>query len=242
MITFYKRKASRTNLIQVDGFQVSILRSNRKRSASIKVKEGSVSITVPQQAATADIESLIIKKSSWIKKQLLRQSEADQLLKRTYSKGDKLFYRGQQVTLSFQDNQNENIIIKGDQLLVLSKLESSSENTREIIKNQFKREAEQYLVEKTELYAKIIGATYSGIKVKSYKSRWGSCSSQGLISYNWRIIIAPEPVIDYIIVHELCHLIEHNHSPRFWALVERFSPDYKQHRSWLRENGLLLVI
>lgn len=242
MISFFQRKNSKTKTIQSNGFEVTILRTNRTKSVSIKVKDGFVSITTPKQAALTDIESVINKKSNWIKKQLLRQNDAKKFLKKNYNEGEKLFYRGKQITLCFQNNQEEIAIIKGEQLLLSATIERSSENIKAVISDHFKKLAEQELIEKTERYAERIGVTYSEIRVKSYKSRWGSCSTQGLISYNWKIIISPEPVIDYIIIHELCHLIEHNHSPRFWALVERFAPDYKQHRNWLRENGLLLVV
>ncbi len=242
MISFFQRNNSQTHTIQSDGFEVTIVRTDRKKSATIKVKDGVVSITTPKRAALTDIESMIAKKSNWIKKQLLRQNDAKEQLNRSYNEGEKLFYRGEQLTLIFQNNQKEIAIIKGEQLLLSANIERSPENIRTIISDHFKKLAEKILIEKTELYAGRIGVGYKAIRVKSYKSRWGSCSTKGVISYNWRIIIAPDPVLDYIIIHELCHLIEHNHSPRFWALVEQFSPCYKQDRNWLCENGLLLDI
>jgi predicted metal-dependent hydrolase len=75
------------------------------------------------------------------------------------------------------------------------------------------------------------------VGVKEYKARWGSCSSSGDVTYNWRIIMAPHHIVDYIVVHELCHLLEHNHGPKYWKHVKSVVPDYKECREWLKVNG-----
>jgi predicted metal-dependent hydrolase len=80
------------------------------------------------------------------------------------------------------------------------------------------------------------------IDVKDFKSRWGSCTPKGEVQYNWRIIMAPNSVCDYVVVHELCHLIQHDHSPKFWKLVERVVPDYDDSKGWLRENHLKMEL
>ena len=86
-------------------------------------------------------------------------------------------------------------------------------------------------------YAGIVGVTYGRITIRSQKTRWGSCSSGGNLNFNCRLMKAPTSVLDYVIVHELCHRLEMNHSSRFWALVEQVMPDYRVHRKWLREHG-----
>ena len=86
----------------------------------------------------------------------------------------------------------------------------------------------------------IIGVTPKSVSVCSYKSRWGSCSVNGDLSYNWRIILAPHRIVDYVVVHELCHLLEHNHSPRYWKHVAHHVPDYKDCREWLKHHDLLI--
>ena len=73
--------------------------------------------------------------------------------------------------------------------------------------------------------------------MKEYKARCGSCSSSGDVTYNWRIIIAPHQIVDYIVAHELCHLLEHNHGPKYWKLVQSVIPNYRDHREWLKVNG-----
>ncbi len=222
---------------------MTIRRSKRTKSASIRVKEASTTIIVPKWASRSDINALITKKSHWIHKQLSEQKKAIRLSKRDYIQGESFFYRGRPLTLAIQHSEQENVTIDNGQLtLFVQKDKSSAKSRQQLIHKQFQTLAEQHLKERTQHYAEVIGVTYSNICVKSYKSRWGSCSSLGLISYNWKIIIAPDPVIDYIVIHELCHLIEHNHSTRFWALVEQFQPHYKQQKEWLRKNGLQLTL
>lgn len=88
----------------------------------------------------------------------------------------------------------------------------------------------------------MIGVQPTAIIVKTYKARWGSCYSDGRISFNWKLIMAATWVIDYVVVHELCHLIHHNHSANFWRLVEQYYPSYKQAKEWLKQNGQLLKL
>jgi hypothetical protein len=93
------------------------------------------------------------------------------------------------------------------------------------------------LAKKTEYYARIIGVDYGRITIRHQKTRWGSCSAKGNINYNCMLMLAPDEIQDYVVVHELCHRLEMNHSPRFWAEVEKVLPDYKQRRKWLKDNG-----
>ena len=87
-----------------------------------------------------------------------------------------------------------------------------------------------------EEYAKLYGVSFTKIYIKDQKSCWGSCSSKGNINFNWRILLAPEPVCDYIVIHEICHRLEMNHSPEYWKLVERLCPGHRQYRKWLKDH------
>lgn len=98
-------------------------------------------------------------------------------------------------------------------------------------------QARKVLTGKTEYYAQLLGVEYKKIRIGNQKTRWGSCSSRGTISYNWHLVLMPERILDYVVVHELCHVIEMNHSPRFWSKVETILPDYKERRTWLKKHG-----
>ncbi len=102
---------------------------------------------------------------------------------------------------------------------------------------QLKQKARDLLTIKSEYYKKLLGVQYDRIRIGDQKTRWGSCSSRKTISYNWHLVLMPEEIMDYVVVHELCHLIEMNHSKRFWDKVGEILPDYQRRRKWLKENG-----
>ena len=103
-----------------------------------------------------------------------------------------------------------------------------------------KLRARDVLAEASDRYAVMVGQSYSRLSIRDTRSRWGSCSSEGVLMYSWRLIMAPPEVLDYVAAHEVAHLVEMNHSAAFWAMVERICPDYDVHRAWLRKNGDVL--
>ncbi len=106
----------------------------------------------------------------------------------------------------------------------------------------YRKAAREYFPKRVSHYARMLGVTYGKISIRDQKTRWGSCSSEGNLSFNWRLILAPPDVLDYVVIHELCHRKEMNHSKEFWALVESHMPEYKERRKWLRENGNNLTL
>ena len=106
---------------------------------------------------------------------------------------------------------------------------------------QLARQALDYIPRRVDYFAPLIGVTYGGITIRNQRTRWGSCSSKGNLNFNCLLMLAPPEVIDYVVVHELCHRRELNHSDRFWSLVEQILPDYKQRQKWLKDNGGALI-
>lgn len=103
-----------------------------------------------------------------------------------------------------------------------------------------KEEAKRVFAERTAFWAARIGVSYGRITIRDQRSLWGSCTREGNLNYNWRLITAPPEILDYVVIHELCHRLEMSHSPAFWGHVARFCPDHKAHRKWLRLNGRAL--
>jgi predicted metal-dependent hydrolase len=106
-----------------------------------------------------------------------------------------------------------------------------------LTEDQGRREARARIALIAQSEAIALGVTYSRLTLRDQRSRWGSCSSKGQLSFNWRLVLAPHDVLDYVVVHEVCHLKEHHHGPEFWALVERRRPHYRDSKNWLDEHG-----
>lgn len=101
----------------------------------------------------------------------------------------------------------------------------------------YRAQAAEIFARKASYYAERMGVTYQRIAIRDQKTRWGSCSGKGNLNFNWRLVLAPAPVLDYVVIHELAHRREMNHSSRFWRIVEEIMPDYRTHRRWLRDHG-----
>lgn len=110
------------------------------------------------------------------------------------------------------------------------------------LEKKYRKAAKQYIYERVEYYLPMTGGNYTAIRIGDQKTRWGSCSSNKTLSFSWRLMLAPPRVLDYVVVHELCHLTYMNHSKEFWAKVASIDPDYREHRKWLKENGDSLIL
>lgn len=134
--------------------------------------------------------------------------------------------------------QKENWIRKTlEKVSVRENIMPQSAGFSEAKKRMYKRKAAETLSARVHFFARQMGVSFSGITVREQKTRWGSCSSLGNLNFNWKLILAPPEILDYVVVHELCHRKEMNHSPAFWREVEKVLPDYEARRQWLKENG-----
>jgi predicted metal-dependent hydrolase len=126
---------------------------------------------------------------------------------------------------------------RGDQLLVPMGPEGDA-----ALERWYRRQARAEIGARLDAATARWGTPYHGLTIRSQKTRWASCSSRGHMSFNWRLLLAPEAVLDYVIEHEVCHLERMDHSPRFWALLESRVPDWSEHARWLRRYGATLVL
>ncbi|MCM1048211.1 MAG: M48 family metallopeptidase [Clostridiales bacterium] len=113
---------------------------------------------------------------------------------------------------------------------------------RVALEQRYIEAAHEYIPKRVAYYNAMTGGSYNKIAIRNQKTRWGSCSSKGTLSFNWRLMLAPPAILDYVVVHELCHLTYMNHSAEFWNLVESVFPDYRAARKWLKEHGNELVL
>lgn len=112
----------------------------------------------------------------------------------------------------------------------------------QVMDNRFRKAAKEYFPKRVAYYHALTGGVYTKITIRDQKTRWGSCSSSGTLSFNYRLMYAPPRVLDYVVVHELCHLTHMDHSKAFWTMVESILPEYKTYRQWLKEHGRELNI
>lgn len=139
-------------------------------------------------------------------------------------------------------------ILREKQGWIFRKQQELAEKSRELPvlekadEQRARLQARHVLTEKTNMYASLMQVDYGKITIRDQKTRWGSCSSKGNLNFNWRLILAPEAVLDYVVVHELAHRLQMNHSPAFWKIVERILPDYQMQRRWLKEHGEELML
>jgi predicted metal-dependent hydrolase len=231
------------SIIQGDGFNVNVIISKRRKTMALKVTHKGVSIHIPSSLPIAMAETFVEQKTPWIQRKLQHQSQQQPLL-RQFTDNETFFFLGESYSLRLVQKNTSATINKTPQFIELhGRLNRLSKKAiRSTLISWYKLQAEHYLNSRTALLANKIGLIPKSIVIKTYKARWGSCNSHSDIQYNWKLILAPPDIIDYVIIHELCHIQHHNHSPAFWQLVEKHYPDFKLARIWLKNNGYRLEI
>ena len=225
------------NLTFDKDLSIEVVRTKRRKTASIKVIDGAVQAIVPDQLSDGRIDALIQKRTPWIRKKLREQSQACTPKPKEYVSGESFTYLGRNYRLKVLTGTDKEVKLQGGYLEVGLPKKPEDGDIRSALVDWYEQHALERLTEKTNRFAGIMGVTPKSISVRDYKSRWGSCSSKGDISYNWRIIIAPHRIVDYVVVHELCHLKHPNHSPAYWKSVKREVPNYDVCRNWLRVHA-----
>ena len=220
---------------------ILITRTKRKKTISILIEDGNVEVKAPFNLNQKEIESFILKKEKWIKNKILFQKSIKKLPNKKFINGEVFKFLGKDLKLKINISDSKKTYIKNDYIYL--DLKNNTKNNREKIKKElelfYRSFSERILKEKTLIESKKMNLKVNEIKVRSYKNRWGSCSSNGDISYNWKLIMAPEKIINYVIIHELCHLIHFNHSRDYWGEVSKKIPNYIENKEWLKSNQYL---
>lgn len=232
----------------LDPISYTITYSNR-RTVSIAINaDGTVSVRAPKFIKKTELDKIVEGKREWIlkKQKLVVQNYEIAQRKRDFdfTTSQKMLYRGKEYPI-------ELVYSKGLRFPIVSFAEDKflvyygvleSKKIREAFLIWYKKTAKEVFLKRVAYYQKIIQEPIGQIRIKDQKCCYGSCSAKRNLNFNWKCILAPPEILDYIVVHELCHLKQMNHSKEFWNLVERYYPDYKQARKWLKDNGMLLEI
>ncbi|MCX7710969.1 MAG: M48 family metallopeptidase [Clostridia bacterium] len=238
------------NQIQIGNKSIEyvVVRSRRKTiGISIQSEQG-LKVSAPYRVSDTYIHDVIQTKSSWILKKL-KELEDAKPAERKFTPGEKLMVLGKEYYLCI----SEKVGIKTAQLDIgpsavcliipeIKQLEQRTQIIRDALTKCLKKIAAEIVSERIEVYSKKLNVLPKKIVIKSQKTLWGSCTRDNAININWRIVMAPVEIVDYLVVHELAHIKVKNHSKTYWNLVESILPDHKERRKWLRENGSRLCI
>ena len=220
-------------------FPLEVIRSDRrKRSVSFEVRDERVTVRVPKRLSEKHLCEFIVKRTPWIIAKLKEARERPSIKPKEYVNGEAFPYFGHDYCLKI-DTCDEKSVELRDGYLRIALLRTDTkprETAQRLLESWYKDQVSAYLKEKVAQFAKVIGVSPKSIIVKSYKSRWGSCSPKGDLSFNWRLVFMPHPIIDYVVVHELCHMLELNHSKRFWQHVEHHIPNHRARRNALKQR------
>lgn len=221
-----------------NGFIAEIIRTSRRKSADIRVEDGSVSVIVPAETSSERIDQLLATKRNWIKEKILLHRESTPASSKQYVSGEAFSYLGRNYRLKIERGNFAPVkLVSGRLLVTIPNGSEQPHMVRNALIRWYKRQAQQKLTDKVERFAPMVGVEPSGVGIKTFRSRWGSCTARGKLEFNWQIMMAPNSIVDYVAVHELCHLKQHDHSPMYWKEVGRVMPDYQKRRDWLRENS-----
>jgi len=218
----------------VEQIAYTIRRSPRARRVRVSVDhDGGVEVVLPRRAAKREAAAAVAELRPWIERRVQELARARAVVA---SRGDSLPYLDETLRVIAQSRRTR-VHRRGEELLV-----PAGESCRQAIERWYRRAARTEIAWRLDRACGLTGSSYSGLTIRAQRTRWASCSPRGAMSFNWRLLLAPERVLDYVVWHEVCHLEVLDHSPRFWALVHERCPDYREQVRWLRRNGGTLVL
>ena len=226
------------------GLRVEVLRSKRKTSVLYIVGD-ELQIRVPNRVRDKKIVEILETKERWIRNKVIQLQNQRITNKREFISGESFSLFGRNLYLKVLEGGKVGTQLIDDYLITTVRTSEIGDLRKSRIKTYLEKwyihEAYQKLEEKVMRYSKIIRVSPREIKVRNYKTRWGSCDNKGRLTFNFHLIKAPHEIVDYVVIHELCHMIQPNHSKFFWNEVARFDPSFKNHKKWLKLNGADLM-
>ena len=215
---------------------VKIIRSTKRlKTISLQIKNGVPIIYSPSYIKDSYLKSIIKKKQLWIKKKINVEKNREKILVKNKS----FFpFLGRKFTLlTLISEENKVFLINNSLVIHCTELKLAKKNLVEWLKS----EAKKYLVNRVQFVSAKIRINFKSLNLKGYRAMWGSCNSRSEICLNWKLVMLPKKVIDYVIVHELCHIVEPNHSKSFWSLVKKHDSEYIENKNWLKKNGIEVI-
>jgi Predicted metal-dependent hydrolase len=237
--------------INYDGakIQFTLVRSHRKTIGITITKDGDIKVAAPIRTTEKQVIEIVHKKASWIIKKLeeISKSQLKPINDKKYSNGTLILFLGKEYILSIcreRGLHKPEVKLNTDYLNIILPEDSITDEIliKVVLRKWYISQFEVIIRERIARYSAIVGVSPSKVTIREQKTRWGSCSTKGNINLNWRIVMAPLDVLDYVIVHELCHMRRMDHSTKFWGIVESILPGFAESRKWLKTNGSKLVL
>lgn len=240
--------------VEIDGHTIpyTVRRSGRARRMRLNVTpfDGVVVVLPKHLSRWVNTDRFLLENQTWLLKHLeiagLDPDDKGVLLDRRIAPGSKIPFHGREWVLEVQSEPSIPSVTvtlrSDDELIVVKRVPTSSLEERDalrtIVGNWLRKVATQQIEEVSKVEASRLGVTYHQVRVRGLKSKWGSCNSEGTLTFNWRLILFRPSILRYIVIHELCHLVHFDHSPEFWQLVECQDPDYNSSVEWLKSEGM----
>jgi predicted metal-dependent hydrolase len=198
---------------------------------TLRVSRAGVRLTVPPRAPSAEVDAFLAASAGWVDEQRARLAPRAAPL----AHGDRLAYLGGPLLLEVAAGARRAGVRRNGQRLLAALPPGADLDA--LVERWYRREAARVIAPRAERLARSLGARVTAVSIRDPRSRWGSCSSTGRLSFSWRLLLAPEEVLDYVVAHEACHLVHADHSPAYWALVARVAPGHERPRRWLRAHA-----
>ncbi len=195
-------------------------------------------VRAPLRTSLHYIEKLVEEKIAWIERKMREFEKRPKAEKKTFSEKEEFLYLGKKYSLKLTEHIKITLSENGE--LFFPRVFLWRAKTR--IVDWYKKQAQEEILRRTKSIAEKLGLKYSSLKISNAERNWGSCGPKNSLNFNWRLIMAPEFVVDYVIIHELMHIVEKNHSHNFWNKVAAVMPKYREAREWLKKHSQLLVI
>lgn len=219
------------------GFEYKVRRSSRAKNIRINVDREGVVLVVPERVAMRHGHDFVVERADWIRGSLERfDRERAAIVERELADGAEVPLLGSSLFLRVLRGPSGRVHRSGDVLRVHVP-DDRRETVAGALERWYRREARIECAERLNAVVARNGTEYERVTIRDQKTRWGSCSSSGTISFNWRLLLAPEAVLDYVVEHEAAHIEVRDHSRRFWSLMDERVPDWRDHRRWLSQHG-----
>jgi predicted metal-dependent hydrolase len=218
----------------------TVRRSDRARNARIVVDADGVEVVIPKRMALRHVEPFVDEKRAWIERTLRRIRSAEENAGIRLENGGTVPYMGHQLVLRVQvepGRVRSHVALRPGGVLHVKLGAPGRQPLRDALEGWYRKRAKQEVAPRLDAACARAGTRYKRLSVRGQRTRWASCSSSGAMSFNWRLLLAPEEVVDYVVEHEVAHLEVLDHSQRFWRLVGRRCPRYREHERWLRRHG-----